>query len=395
MNDNDMNAWIAEAVAQQADILKDLARKIHAHPELGFEERQACAWQTALLKRWSFDVRTPWLDMETAYCADFGEGKPVFCLMAEYDALPEIGHGCGHNLIAAAALGAAYAASRALARAKVAGRIRAMGTPAEESKGGKVKIVARGGMKGVDAAMMAHPSWRTVPDTGSTAIRRFRVAFRGQSAHAAASPEQGRNALDAVTVLFHGIGAWRQQLPESARIHGVVQEGGVLPNIIPDRTRCEFYLRSPDDKVLDAMTDRFKRMVRAAALMTDTEAAIEQWLTPYKARWPNATLNRLYVEAAEQLGMAPEQPEHPGRGSSDFGDVSQKAPAAHVYFGIARQPTPAHSPQFAKAAASAYGTSQMLKAAEALARTAVRFLTNAQIRRAARDNYRAEKRSRS
>ncbi len=383
---------IRESVAQQAETLKALALKIHAQPELGFEEKKACAWQTALLKRWSFAVQTPWLGMDTAYRADWGDGNPVFCIMAEYDALPGIGHGCGHNLICAAALGAGFALSRALAAQKQTGRVVVMGTPAEESKGGKVKLVANGGMKGIDAVMMAHPSSRTVPDTGSTAIQRFLVGFKGQSAHAAASPELGRNALDAVMALFHGVNAWRQQLPETSRIHGIVLDGGVMPNIIPDAARCGFYLRSPDDSVLRTMTARFRKMVRGAALMTDTEASIETWLTPYKARWPNATMNRLYIEAVDQLGMKPRQPDHPGRGSSDFGDVSQKAPGAHVYFGISKKTVPCHSTQFAEAAGSRYGLDQMLKAAEAMARVGYRYLTEPETRRAARRDFLAAKR---
>ncbi len=381
------NRTIRDAVAQQAETLASLALKIHAHPELGFEEKKACAWQTALLKRWSFDVQTPWLGIETAYRADWGEGTHNFCFMAEYDALPEIGHGCGHNLICAAALGAGFALSRTLVRQKLKGRVIVMGTPAEESKGGKVKLVANGGMKDVNAVMMAHPSWRTVPDTGSTAIQRFRVGFKGQSAHAAASPELGRNALDAVMALFHGVNAWRQQLPETSRVHGIVLDGGVVPNIIPDSACCDFYLRSPDDRVLRDMADRFRRMVEGAALMTDTEAKIEPLMVPYKARWPNATLNRLYIEAVDQLGMKPQQPEHPGRGSSDFGDVSQKSPGSHVYFSISKKTVPVHSAQFAKAAASRYGLDQMLKTAEAMARVGYRYVTEPETRRAARRDF--------
>ncbi len=378
---------IHKSIATQAETLKKLALKIHDHPELGYEEKKACAWQTALLQRWRFRVQTPWCDMDTAYRADLGEGRPVFCFLAEYDALPGIGHGCGHNLICTAALGAAYALAQTLKSEKRKGRVMVMGTPAEESKGGKVKIVAGGGMQGVDAVLMAHPSFRTVPDTGCTAVQRFRIAFKGQSAHAAAAPEHGRNALDAVLILFQGVNAWRQQMAESSRIHGVVREGGVLPNIIPDAAMCEFYLRSPEDRVLRAMVARFRKMIRGAALMTDTEAIVEPMLEPYKARWPNATLNRLYVEAAGELGLHPQMPEHPGRGSSDFGDVSQKAPGAHVYFGIASTSIPGHSSVFSEAARTPYALDQMLKAAEAMARVGYAYLTDRETRREAKQNF--------
>lgn len=378
--------FIRDAISRQKNSLTNLALKIHAHPELGFEETKACAWQISLLKRWRFEVTAPWAGMETAYRAIRGKGKPAFCFMAEYDALPGIGHGCGHNLISAAALGAARALSQVLIARKVEGTVMVLGTPAEESRGGKVKLVAENGLRGVDAVLLAHPSYRTTPDTGCTAIRRYRILFKGQSAHAAASPEKARNALDAVMLLFQGVNAWRQQLPESSRVHGVVTEGGVVPNIIPDHAGCIFYLRSPDDTVLQAMAERFKKIVAGAALMTATEATLEPWLTPYKARWPNATLNRVYVEAAKRFGLRPETPEHPGRGSSDFGDVSQQAPGAHVYFGISRKTLAGHSPDFRTAAGSSYGLDQMLKAAQAMAWVGYRYLTEESVRQsAARD----------
>ena len=391
----DPPACMHAAVMEQADALRTLALDLHAHPELAYAEVKACAWQVKMLKRWGFEVETPWAGMPTAYRACMGTGRPAFGLMAEYDALPKIGHGCGHNLICTAALGAAFALSRVMRAENLRGSVVLLGTPAEESGGGKVELMAQDGLRGVDAVIMAHPSHRTVPDPGCTAITRFRVNFKGLSAHAAGSPELGRNALDAVMLLFQGVNAWRQQLPESSRIHGVVSEGGEMPNIIPDSACCLFYLRSPDDRVLRDMTARFKRIVKGAALMTDTEATIEPWQKPYKARWPNRTLNRLYYEAAGACGMEPHTVSRPGRGSSDFGNVSQALPGAHVYFGISHGEIASHSVAFAEASGSAFGLDRMLKAAEALALVGYRYLIDPAVRRAARRDFSADRKGRN
>ncbi|MDY7009267.1 MAG: M20 family metallopeptidase [Planctomycetota bacterium] len=379
---------IKKTIAGHADELKALAMKIHRNPELGFEEKKACAWQVQMLKRWGFKVQTPFAGLSTAYKAVFGRGKPVFCLMAEYDALPEIGHACGHNLICTAAMGAGAALRAMLKRDKIAGTLVVMGAPAEESKGGKIKMLANGALKGIDAVMMAHPSWRTTPDTGCTAIQRIDVTFEGVSAHAAASPEKARNALDAIMLLFHGVSAWRQQLPETSRVHGIVVEGGVAPNIIPDLASCRFFLRSPDEDVFTDMAERFRDIARGAALMTGTKAKISPGLEPYRGRRPNKPFNEAFIESAEAAGLNPVIPEQSGRGSSDFGDVSCVVPGSHVYFGIAGREIPAHSVAFRKAAGSAYGLKQMLRTAEAMAQVGYRYFSDDAFRKSVHDDFR-------
>jgi metal-dependent amidase/aminoacylase/carboxypeptidase family protein len=182
-------------------------------------------------------------------------------------------------------------------------------------------------------------------------------------------------------LLFQGINAWRQQLPEDGRIHGIVKEGGAAPNIIPDKASCFFYLRSSDNNVLEEMIARFRRMVKGAELMTGTRAELEFSDVRYQARRPNRFFNEAYVDYAGQLGLKPVVPEHAGRGSSDFGNVSQRVPGAHVYFGIARREIAAHSIAFREAAGGAYALRQMLAAAEALANTGYRFFTDAEFRK--------------
>lgn len=358
----------------------ELARKIWNKPELAYQEKFACAEQVEMLKAYGFEVTSPFAGVETAYAATYGSGKPVFCFVAEYDALPELGHGCGHNLICAAAIAAGSGIKEIMAKYQIPGKVIVMGTPAEESGGGKVMMLKENCLDDVDAVMMVHPSWRTSPDCGSTAIRRFDVEFFGKSAHAAASPELGLNALDASVLLFSGINAWRQQIPEDARIHGVIKEGGTMPNIIPDYSLCRFYLRSVSDDTMDIMEERFKDIVKGAALMAGTGYEVKVHSVPYRSRRPNQELNRLYVKFAEEVGLNPVTPLHGGRGSSDFGDFSQKASGIHPYFGIANQEIACHSKEFAEASNSEYGISQMIKAATVMAKIGLTFMTDAEVR---------------
>ncbi|MBD3293095.1 MAG: amidohydrolase [Armatimonadia bacterium] len=380
---------IRAAVRAHADQLTDLARRIHANPELGLQERQACAWHSELLRGWGFEVTTPFAGLDTAYRATAGEGAPTFCFMAEYDALPGIGHGCGHNLIGAAAVGAGRALLDVLREEGAPGTVVVMGTPAEEGHGGKVKMLAQDALAGIDAVILAHPRWQTMPDTGCNAIARFRISFEGRAAHAAAAPEQGRNALDAVMLAFQGVNAWRQYLLEDCRVHGYVDDGGSMANTIPERASCILYLRAGDEATLEAMIARLRMIAEGASLMTATTAHIEPWGERYAARIPNAPLNDAWLEATERAGLSPVMPEKPNRASSDFGDVSQRLPAAHVYFGIADEPTPVHSPEFCAAAGSDLGIERMLLAAESLAAAGYRYLTDPDFRDRAEADYQA------
>jgi len=383
----DVQEKMRAAVAAHADELTDLARRIHANPELGLQEKQACAWHSELLRGWGFDVTTPFAGLETAYCARIGEGGPVFCFMAEYDALPGIGHGCGHNLIGAAAVGAGKALANVLADEEAPGTVVVMGTPAEEGLGGKVKMLAQDALAGIGAVMLAHPRWQTMPDTGCNAIARFRVSFEGRAAHAAAAPEQGRNALDAVMLSFQGINAWRQYLLEDCRVHGYVDDGGEMANTIPEHASFIVYLRAATEATLEDMIVRLRMIAEGAALMTATTAKVEPWGERYQARIANGPLNEAWLQATDVAGLAPVLPEKPNRASSDFGDVSQQLPAAHVYFGIADEPTPVHSPEFCAAAGAELGLKRMLMAAEALATAAHRYVTDADFREQVTADY--------
>lgn len=373
---------IANSIAEISPELKQLALDIHANPELGFEEFKAVEKQVALLKNWGFEVTVPFCGLDTAYKAVYGKGGPVFCFMAEYDALPGFGHACGHNLVCTAALGAGKALSDSLKEKSIPGTVVIMGTPGEEGKGGKVLIVQKGGMQDIDAAIMAHPESTTTLWSGCFAVERFDVVYTGKAAHAACASEHGINALDAVMLLFQGVNAWREHLPEKTRIHGIVSEGGEAPNIVPDRAVASFYLRAHKQQVLESMIQRFKRIAEGAALMTDCGCSIEAKEIGYKSGLPNASLNQAFFDAASELGMDPKIPDDINRASTDFGDVSHAVPGVHVYFGILKEAEThsLHSVEFAEAAKSDYAIQQTLKASRALAQIGLKFFTDADFR---------------
>lgn len=380
---------ISTSINEIAPILKDVAFEIHANPELGLEEFKAVERQVKLLKEWGFEVTTPFCGMATAYKATRGSGNPVFCFMAEYDALPGVGHACGHNLITIAALGAGKALADTLKAEKIPGTVVVMGTPGEEGKGGKVEIVTQDALKDVDAVIMAHPGSRTKTWKGCFAVERFDVEFTGKASHAAGAPEKGVNALDAVMLLFHGINAWRQHLPEKTRIHGIVTDGGDAPNIVPEHAAASFYLRADSQKQIEVMIQRFKRIAEGAALMTDAGCVIESRDVGYKCGLPNETLNHEYFQAAAELGMNPHIPEEMSRASTDFGDVSHALPGTHVYFGILEkgQDHALHTTGFAEAAKSDFGIAQALNAAQAIAQVGYRFFTDPELRKKVKEDY--------
>lgn len=368
--------------AHEQDLLS-VVRKIHETPELSEKETLACAWQADLLNAWGFSVETGYKGLATAFNATAGQTGPHICFMAEYDALPGLGHGCGHNLIAGVALGAGVVLKNLLALHHLPGRVTVMGTPAEEQRGAKIDLIKAGALKDVDLVLMAHPSdHATSPYAGESGIRQFMVSYTGKTAHAADCPEKGVNALDALRLLFNGVDAWRQQLTETSRVHGVIREGGQSPNIIPDFSRAEFYLRDFDLKFLDQMQVRFENIAKGAALMTDTVLKFSQIPNPYKPGIPNDPLNQVFFSLARDAGMQPQWPE-PSRASSDFGDVSHEVPAMHAYFNIT-QDNPGiiiHSREFAQAAATDFAFSQMKKTARILAQIAWQFLTEQDFRR--------------
>ena len=361
---------IARAVeAARAEIL-DLSHRIHAAPEPAFEEHQAAAWCAEILAAHGFAVQFPAGSLATAIRATRRGGRdgagPRIAVLGEYDALPGLGHGCGHNTMAAAGVGAAIALS-AIAD-ELPGEIVFMGTPAEEHGSGKQAMLDDGLFDGVDAALLYHPCDRNHVAIAPLASIDIDVVFSGLQAHAASDPWKGKNALDAIILLFASVGLWRQQLRPSARIHGIIKEGGTAANIIPDRTSAWFMVRSDDDIEFRAMQARFRQLCDAAALATDTK--VEVTLSGGSRTMKlNRVLADRWVANAAAYGIE-DQGDDASYGSTDITNVSWKCPSIHPELAIAPFPTPGHSILFRDAAITPMADETTLMAATLVAQTA-------------------------
>ena len=379
----DAKTAVAAAVDAVRDELIDLSHRIHANPEPAFEEHQAAAWIAEILAAHGFAVERPAGRLETAIRARLAGGKgetgPRIGILAEYDALPGLGHGCGHNTMAASGVGAAIAL--AAVRDAFAGEIVFLGTPAEERGSGKQFMLDDGLFDGLDAALLYHPCDRNHVDIEPLASEDVTVVFRGRQSHAASEPWEGRNALDAMIALFSSVGLWRQQLPPHCRVHGIIQEGGTAANIIPDRTRAWFMIRSADQAYYAQMKERFRRLCEAAAIAADVEVEVEfsgyastmNTSRPIADRW---------VANAAAYGIVDMGPDGTS-GSTDMANVSWALPAIHPDLSISSVEIPAHSIEFREAAASPEADATVLLAATLVAQTALDlFLDPALVERA-------------
>jgi amidohydrolase len=373
MNAPDRKAAISAAVDGLAGRLRQIALDIHANPEEGWDTPRAVSWLTAPLREAGFAVEMPLAGLNSAFRAVW-EGRggrgPAVALLAEYDALRGIGHGCGHNLIGAAAVGAALALKAAAP--DLAGGIVVLGTPFEEGGGGKIVMVERGVFAGLDAAMMFHPQRRTMIGRGGLACVSLTIRYHGKASHASSAPELGISALDAVLQLFFGINQLRQFAPAGHRIHGIITKGGVAPNIVPALAEAEFLVRAVNRRELDDLAGRVRAIAEASAAATGARLEIEEGLT-YAERNENRVLGQAFAANLESLGE-PIEPPTAGIGSSDMGNVMEVCPAIHPYVKIADVIN--HSPEFAQAAASEGGMRGMLVAAKALAMTAFDLCEN-------------------
>lgn len=375
MNTEELKARvIADAQARRADLIR-ISDTIHATPELGFEEHRAAALLTGVLEEAGFSVERGVAGMDTAFVATL-EGHqpgPTVAFLAEYDALAGLGHACGHNIIAAAALGAGLAMKAVLPH--LAGTIQVVGTPAEEGGGGKALMVDAGIFDGVAAAMMIHPGGRNLLGRKALTAYGVCVEFFGKSAHAAAMPDEGINALDAVLLTFAGINALRQHLRDDARIHGIITHGGDAPNIIPDHTQADLIVRAADTPYATEVLDKVRACAEGAALATGCRLEFKLSGPRYDARLPNPKLVELFKANLETLGLEVELATGNERlGSSDIGNVSQVVPTIHPYIAIAPEEVGGHTIEFREAAASPAGHQGLIHAAQALAMTAVDLL---------------------
>jgi amidohydrolase len=368
------------------DTLIALSLKIHAHPELRFEEHKAAAWISETLREKGHTVETPFGGLATAFRSRAGGMGPRVAILAEYDALPEIGHACGHNLIAASAVGA-WLAVAPLAR-DLGGSVDLIGTPAEEGGGGKIILIREGAFRGVDCAMMFHPFDRDLVSHPALASVWLTMHYHGRPAHAAAAPWDGNSALTACMQTFALVDSQRVHFRDGVRVHGYITNGGQAVNIIPEHAASEFSVRARDGVELERVRAMVERCARGAAMACGVEIEIKV-RQGYRDMVNNMSLARALGRQLTDMGRgAVERDERVGAGSTDMGDVSHVVPAIHPWLAICDAgETLCHQHEFARAAASPRGMDTMLMAARAMARTAAEFLVDEDLRRAVRDEF--------
>jgi amidohydrolase len=381
---------VQEFVDEWADRLIQISQTIHAHPEVAFEEHRSMALLADTVEAEGLVVERGVAELPTAFVATSVGARPgpTIAFVAEYDALPGLGHACGHNIIGTAATGAALALHAI--RDQVPGVVKLIGTPAEERGGGKVIMVERGVFDSVDAAMMVHPGTKAMTTRGSLASNKLRLEFFGRAAHAAAAPDMGINALDACIQTFNNINALRQHLTPDVRIHGIITHGGDAPNIVPKYAAAEFSVRAATSDSSFAVVEKVVRCAEAGALAAGAEVKV-QHQTHYANRVANPTMARLFGDNIGALGEKVEAPLPDERmGSSDMGNVSHLVPAIHPYVVIADPGISGHTPEFAAASASARGNRALLRAAKAMAMTAVELLTQPEVMDQIRREHRGQ-----
>ena len=386
----DAKARLAAAVEDARDEILDLSHRIHASPEFAFEEHQAAGWVAEVLARRGFAVEHPAGRLATAVRATRKGGRggpgPRIGILAEYDALPGLGHGCGHNTMAASGVGAAIALA-AIAD-DLPGEIVFFGTPAEERGSGKQFMIEDGLFDGIDAALMFHPCDRNHVESHPLASEDVEVVFHGLQAHAAADPWKGLNALDAMILLFSSVGLWRQQLRPDARVHGIIQEGGTAANIIPERTKAWFMLRSPEQAEYERMKNRFRAMAEAAAAATGTTVDIV-FSGGAMSMKHNTALEARWVANAAAYGIVDQGPD-PNSGSTDMANVSWICPTIHPELAIADEGTPGHSILFRDAAATPRADETTLLAATLVAQTAYELFADSALVESAWQEFRSK-----
>lgn len=380
-NDTTLPGALAGAIIDRIDDLADtlisVSRDIHAHPELAFEEHHAARLLADTLERHGLPAERSVFTLETAFEARLptqGEG-PTVAILAEYDALPGIGHACGHNLIATAALGATL--GLAAVASELPGRVRLLGTPAEERGGGKELMARAGAFDGVDAAMMIHPAGVNLTNMPCICVAEVEVIYHGRSAHASAMPHKGVNALDGLLLAYQAISNLRQHIRNEERIHGIITEGGQAANIVPDRAAGSFYVRATSEKTLAELKPRVQACFEAGARGSGSEVEVNWAGVDYldlNTNWPLADCFQAHGEALGREFLTPNS--LGGAGSTDMGNVSYRVPAIHPMLACSPPNVVIHNPEFARWAGSEMGDAAALDGARAMALTTAEFLLN-------------------
>jgi amidohydrolase len=387
---------LREALVRKVDSLRGeilrVSRAIYDHPELGMEEHKAVRLLTGVLRKHGFSVECPVAGLETAFSARLkgGAAKPTVAFLAEYDALPKIGHGCGHNFIGTAGTFAGIAFEAI--RQQIPGQVLVMGTPAEETVGGKILMLERGAFTGVDAAMMVHPSTETRVRAVSLAAEVIEFEFLGRTAHAAAAPWLGINALDALVETYVSINNLRKQLLPSVRLPGIITYGGERANVVPDRAVGVFSVRADTKEHLKEVLKKVIRCARAAAMANGARLRYRMADRMYYEMRSNATLERVFERNWRAVGGKIVANPLKGSGSLDLGNMSHRLPCIHPSIAIARQKTPTHSVVFRDATLTERAAEQLIRAIKALALSGLDILLNKDIYAEMKEEFRKQKR---
>jgi amidohydrolase len=385
-----MKSTITQTIDNNADRFKAISSFIGANPELGHEEFKAFARLTEELEHHGFGVERGVLDIPTAFIATYDSGKagPVVGFLAEYDALPDLGHACGHHLICMMSLGAAIGLKSVLA--ETGGSIRVYGTPAEETKGAKVPMAEAGLFRDLDIALMAHPYYTYEKSGESLAMDAIQYEFFGRSAHAAAQPYEGINALDAVLQLFNSINALRQQMKSDARIHGIINEGGKAPNIIPDYAVAQFYVRSATRAYTDELVQKVLHCAEGAALQTGCTLKTSFYEYSYDELRTNETLSQVFSDQLNEMGIDPKDIEiGKDHGSLDLGNVSIQCPTIHPFVKVVGEKHMLHTKEFRDLALQEPALDAMIFTAKALANTAYEVISSPELLQRIKDEFAA------
>jgi amidohydrolase len=362
---------VKQGIEQIESELRVLNESIYAKPELGEKEFESCQAHIHFLKQHNFQIEAPYLGIQTAFKAILDSGKPgpTIAYLAEYDALPEIGHGCGHNLLGTVSSGSGVILGKLLP--EVGGCVVVYGTPAEETNGFKVDMAAKGAFDEIDVAMIAHPGASHCRSGKSLAMDALEFTFLGKAAHAAENPEAGINALDAAINMFNNINALREHLRPDARVHGFIKEGGTVANIVPERAVARFYVRALTKSYLKQLVAKVKNCAEGASLAAGTELNIKNYEKSYDNMVTNATLSEAYCSNLLKMGVTTIIDDCPDDelGSIDAGNVSHKCPTIHPYFAISESGTMKHTREFAQATVTSFAYDEMKKTIGALVLT--------------------------
>ncbi len=381
---------ISARVDELADELIQASHDIHANPELAFKEYFACETLVAVLRKHDLEVETGVFTLETAFETQIkgNEAGPTAAILAEYDALPGIGHACGHNIIATTALGATLGL-QAVAD-QLPGQIRLLGTPAEEKGGGKELMARAGAFDGVDAALMIHPAGVNLASMPCICVAEVEVIYHGRASHASAMPHKGINALDGLLLAYQAISNLRQHIRPTERIHGIITEGGAAPNIVPDRTSGQFYVRAANENDLAKLKPRVSACFEAGAKGSGCDVDVNWAGVDYldlNTNWPLADQFQMHAETLGREFVPFDQALSFGAGSTDMGNVSHRVPSIHPMLAVAPPNVVIHNAEFAKWAGSSEGDKAVLDGAKALALTTADYLLSPALQDQARNAY--------